>query len=256
MYNLINCIISAIQFLLPYVSNGLSHTFQFFCLGVAVALNWFLVPAYVLFMLLCVQFMTYFFVLIKFVLMFIENIMYTYKNDLLFNSSASYGEIISISYKASVETAYIDATLAYVFNKDIFSDKQVLERIMQDEYFNRLCYFVLTCVIGTILFIAFIAEVCIRFIRHKREIEYGLIFSKHGLSFPRFESIKDVEAKHDDDLCSICKTNKRQCAFIPCGHRILCGACTKKLSVQDTAIPEKFSCLVCRKVSVGVVQIF
>jgi len=52
----------------------------------------------------------------------------------------------------------------------------------------------------------------------------------------------------DENLCVVCMTNKKQYAFVPCGHLALCGTCKGNIP------PVK--CMICRADTTSITQIF
>jgi hypothetical protein len=52
------------------------------------------------------------------------------------------------------------------------------------------------------------------------------------LPFP----LPDAQAGAQEDECAVCRDNKRQVAFIPCGHRILCFGCANSYSSETCAL--------------------
>lgn len=57
----------------------------------------------------------------------------------------------------------------------------------------------------------------------------------------------------DENCCVVCMTSERSHAFVPCGHRCVCAACSAEILRVGKAVAE---CPVCRTPATGALQIF
>tara|TARA_B100001094_G_C18180068_1_gene800364 strand:+ start:1781 stop:2545 length:765 start_codon:yes stop_codon:yes gene_type:complete len=79
---------------------------------------------------------------------------------------------------------------------------------------------------------------------------YGKEFNEYGeiINEGIWKDDKFMKGVSDDELCIICFENKREIAFLPCGHFCICKKCSEKY--------EDNKCLVCREKFRKTQQIF
>ncbi|KAL0098444.1 hypothetical protein PUN28_018409 [Cardiocondyla obscurior] len=50
------------------------------------------------------------------------------------------------------------------------------------------------------------------------------------------KTLSPSEAKSSSDICTVCLTNERTHAFVPCGHLACCVTCIKRLEAKRCPI--------------------
>jgi rubrerythrin len=79
-------------------------------------------------------------------------------------------------------------------------------------------------------------------------------FNRSASQRERNESQENAEELAEDLVCVLCRTEKKEVILAPCGHKILCRRCTKRLLTRPEA---ERKCPMCRtKLESFVVQIF
>jgi len=70
----------------------------------------------------------------------------------------------------------------------------------------------------------------------------------------------DIDAPSDDmqisDACRICMSNRKTCAFCPCGHRVLCGDCADKYIANMQSEGRELECVLCRGSALCIVRVY
>jgi serine/threonine protein kinase len=63
-------------------------------------------------------------------------------------------------------------------------------------------------------------------------------------AFELVQKLEQIKRNIELKLCTICETRVRKCRCYPCGHKLLCEDCYRKLTRNDQ---NKIECILCRK---------
>ena len=126
-------------------------------------------------------------------------------------------------------------------SKKLYTSNQRVHKNNPDIFVRYLVY-LLTTIGITLISAAFF---------HSVIWDYRITFREYRITLRHHEE-PDEEIDDVDLACGICLTNKKVCAFVPCGHLLLCNAC-KRTILRSMQFPR---CLLCNKEWTGIVRVY
>lgn len=192
---------------------------------------------------------------------FIEMWIYNVKNLLItpinITSTTYFYEVLNSTSKLYTSNPYLNTTLHHFRVNN--NNNNISQHDLYIQLDADLVYFVRTYSLIAVIGIAIeTARLLVqKFTLINRPKPVVFVATQLNLSVLNYDpNVDDIEPLNENETCSVCRINKKQCAYVPCGHKIMCVQCTHRLQQTRTTNTVNLSCIYCNQESLGVIKIY